>query len=633
MAYNPQKDGIVVSKPFGAIGFNVDARSTYYDDITKTRRPFVSTAEVLSYFDTAFKREGNFTILVDDGSGVVKYWFKDGVADSDLVLENVGGSGGSTDWSDITNKPTFIAAGSTEANARAAIGAGTSNLTLGVTSTTAKAGDYTPSMSDVTGLNTALSNKVDKVAGKSLILDTEITRLSTVTNQDISGKQDTLVSATNIKTINGVSVLGSGDLIVSGGGGGGAVLSVAGKTGVVTLDKNDVGLTNVDNTSDSAKEVLSATKLLTPRNINGVAFDGTANITVADSTKEPTANKSITLTSPDDIKFPTTKAVSDVLALKAPLASPTFTGTVGGITASMVGAPSGSGTSTGTNTGDQTWTTLSGKPTFATVATTGAYADLSGTPSLAGYAPLASPTFTGTPTLPTGTIAVKQTVGDNTTAVATTSFVAEGLATKAPIREDIVSVTGSKTFALTDENKFQDVTANSSLTVPLNSAVAFPVGTEIEGAIRDTITGTFVATGGVTIINKSLIVAGLTAFTLKKVATDTWLLTTNASSGGGTTILFGSTTLNSTDVNTNRFKDVTVTGANLLDIVSITDNVRISGNLYFLSGKVISTNTVRIYVSYYSFHPGTSDVTLSAISIATAGALPWSIDFSVIKKP
>jgi hypothetical protein len=38
-------------------------------------------------------------------------------------------------------------------------------------------------------------------------------------------------------------------------------------------------------------------------------------------------------------------------------------------------------------------------------------------------APLASPTFTGTPTLPTGTIAVTQSTGNNTTAVATTAFV------------------------------------------------------------------------------------------------------------------------------------------------------------------------------------------------------------------
>jgi hypothetical protein len=34
----------------------------------------------------------------------------------------------------------------------------------------------------------------------------------------LNGKQDTLVSATNIKTINGSSVLGSGDLVVSGSG-------------------------------------------------------------------------------------------------------------------------------------------------------------------------------------------------------------------------------------------------------------------------------------------------------------------------------------------------------------------------------------------------------------------------------
>lgn len=45
--------------------------------------------------------------------------------------------------------------------------------------------------------------------------------------------------------------------------------------------------------------------------------------------------------------------VDTLLAAKAPIASPTFTGTVAGITAAMVGAPSGSGTCSGTNTGDQ----------------------------------------------------------------------------------------------------------------------------------------------------------------------------------------------------------------------------------------------------------------------------------------
>ena len=58
----------------------------------------------------------------------------------------------------------------------------------------------------------------------------------------------------------------------------GEVSSVAGKTGVVTLTKADVGLPNVDNTADSTKSVASAAKLTTARTIGGISFDGTANI-------------------------------------------------------------------------------------------------------------------------------------------------------------------------------------------------------------------------------------------------------------------------------------------------------------------------------------------------------------------
>ena len=46
-----------------------------------------------------------------------------------------------------------------------------------------------------------------------------------------------------------------------------------------------------------------------------------------------------------------------------------------------------------------------------------------GTTASPVLARLASPTFTGTPTLPTGTIATTQTAGNSTTAVATTAFV------------------------------------------------------------------------------------------------------------------------------------------------------------------------------------------------------------------
>lgn len=43
--------------------------------------------------------------------------------------------------------------------------------------------------------------------------------LSTAEIAALAGKQETLVSGTNIKTINGTSVLGSGNIVISGGGG------------------------------------------------------------------------------------------------------------------------------------------------------------------------------------------------------------------------------------------------------------------------------------------------------------------------------------------------------------------------------------------------------------------------------
>ena len=61
-----------------------------------------------------------------------------------------------------------------------------------------------------------------------------------------------------------------------------AVLSVAGKTGAVTLVKADVGLSNVNNTSDSAKAVLSSSKWTTARTLTlgatGKSVDGSANV-------------------------------------------------------------------------------------------------------------------------------------------------------------------------------------------------------------------------------------------------------------------------------------------------------------------------------------------------------------------
>ena len=60
-----------------------------------------------------------------------------------------------------------------------------------------------------------------------------------------------------------------------------------------------------------------------------------------------------------------------------------------------------------------------------------------------------SPTFTGTPVLPSGTTAVTQTSGNNSTAVATTEFVANANATNANLTGDVTSVGNVTTLSNT----------------------------------------------------------------------------------------------------------------------------------------------------------------------------------------
>jgi hypothetical protein len=63
--------------------------------------------------------------------------------------------------------------------------------------------------------------------------------------------------------------------------------------------------------------------------------------------------------------------------------------------------------------------------------------------AVATKADLASPTFTGTPSLPTGTTAVTQSFGNNTTALATTAFVQAAMAALHPVGSIYINATNS----------------------------------------------------------------------------------------------------------------------------------------------------------------------------------------------
>jgi hypothetical protein len=118
--------------------------------------------------------------------------------------------------------------------------------------------------------------------------------LSNVTSDiqaQINAKQATLVSGTNIKTINSTSLLGSGDMVIGSGGtmvypGAGIPLSTGSAWGT-SITNNSANWNTAYSWGNPSGVYLpiagtaaKATILATARTINGVSFDGSANITV-----------------------------------------------------------------------------------------------------------------------------------------------------------------------------------------------------------------------------------------------------------------------------------------------------------------------------------------------------------------
>ena len=244
-------------------------------------------------------------------------------------------------------------------------------------------------------------------------------------------------------------------------------------TAVSALTKSSVGLGNVDNTSDADKPISTATQT--------------------------------------------------ALDLKAPLASPTFTGTPSAPTPSsgdnttkiattafvseavadlVASAPAA------LNTLNELATALGNDASFSTTVTN----------SIATKAPIASPTFTGTVTVAASGIAF--TDGTQTK---------EGV----PSRTTITQATGSynlSTSGLSLRDGMLEVSHTGGtavdITIPANSTTAYPVGTSIDILRTNTGGVRIVGAAGVTVnaTPGAFLRAQWSAATLFKRATDTWVV-------------------------------------------------------------------------------------------------------------
>ena len=155
-------------------------------------------------------------------------------------------------------------------------------------------------------------------------------------------------------------------------------------------------------------------------------------------------------------------------------------------------------TSTDVGLGNVTNTTDANKPVSTATQT-----------ALDLKAPLASPTFTGSPSLPTGTTATTQTAGNTSTRVATTAFVSTAVANLVDSAPAALNTLDELAAALGDDANFATTTATSiglkapianptftgTVTIPTGASITAPTITGA-GAIAGVFTGNI--TGNVT---------------------------------------------------------------------------------------------------------------------------------------
>jgi hypothetical protein len=317
--------------------------------------------------------------------------------------------------------------------------------------------------------------------------------VSSATQSALNAKQDTLVSGTNIKTVNGTSVLGSGNISIS------SAVAWGGVTG--TLSNQTDLQTALDGKVDENSAITGATKTKVTYDQKGLVTAGADATTadIADSTNR--------------------RYVTD---------------------AQLVVVGNTSGTNTGDNATNSQYSGLATSKQDTLVS--GTNIKTINSTSLLGSGNVAvEPTITATTSADyyrgdkTFATLNKAAVGlgnvDNTSDANKPVSTATQTALDAKTNKLITTnrQTASYTLVLSDADKLVEMNVGSAnnLTVPLNSSVAFATGTQILLAQYGAGQTTVVATSGVTIRSngaKLKLNAQYSGATLIKIDTNEWYL-------------------------------------------------------------------------------------------------------------
>lgn len=330
------------------------------------------------------------------------------------------------------------------------------------------------------------------------------------------------------------------------------------------ITKSDVGLTNVDNTSDANKPVSTATQTALDLKAPKANPTFTGTLTAADVNITGNLNITGTTTTVDSQNL----AVTDSLIY---LAKNQYSADV--LDIGIYGAYGTTGNNGGNHphTGlvrdasDGKWKLISGgaEPTSSEVDFTTATKDtlvigaLDATSATIGNvsntelqyldgvtsaiqtqidakSPLASPTFTGTVTIPTGSSITAPTMYGTVTYSSGakiqfsdgTQQSTAGVPSLTVIATELSADYNLSTGGLTLRDQLIPIAGTRAITVPPNSTTAFPIGTSIDFYQASGTGANFVEGSGVTILRTPGLKLRTTysSATLTKVATNTWLL-------------------------------------------------------------------------------------------------------------
>jgi len=354
---------------------------------------------------------------------------------------------------------------STKANAAQAAAEATAS-----SDATAKVNGHNADTTDVHGIANTANLATQEYADSAVSIhnsdSTDVHGIANTENLATKAYADSAVSIHNSDSTDVHGIADTANLVTLAG-----VQTLTNKT--ITspsgLVKGDVGLGNVDNTSDADKPVSTAaqTALDLKAPLASPTFTGTVTTPLSTAGYVKT-NASGVLSSSAAIAQADVTSLTADLADKAPLASPALTGTptaptatagtnttqiattafVTGAVADLIASAPGA-----LNTLDELAEALGDDANFATTVTN----------SLAAKAPLASPTFTGTVTLPAAGIVFSDGTQAKAGVPSITAFA--------------TAISASATLSSGEQDKFVPLTGEVTITLP---ATGYSTGQSID---------------------------------------------------------------------------------------------------------------------------------------------------------